>query len=96
MRVRRLLRIKEMAKRFEVNRDVEGVIITKVGRDSSARDKGLRPGNIIVEVNQQKVSSPAEVAAQVEEAKKADRRSVLLLVDQDGDLRFVALKLKKG
>ena len=87
---------KEMAKRFEVNRDVEGVIITKVGRDSSARDKGLRPGNIIVEVNQQKVSSPAEVAAQVEEAKKADRRSVLLLVDQDGDLRFVALKLKKG
>ena len=87
---------KEMAKRFEVNRDVEGVMITKVARDSSARDKGLRPGNIIVEVNQQKVSSPAEVAAQIEEAKKADRRSVLLLVDQDGDLRFVALKLKKS
>ena len=87
---------KEMAKRFEVNRDVEGVMITKVARDSSARDKGLRPGNIIVEVNQQKVSSPAEVAAQIEEDKKADRRSVLLLVDQDGDLRFVALKLKKS
>ena len=55
----------------------------------------MRPGTLIVEVNQEKVTSPAEVAAKINEAKDAGRRSVLLLVDQGGDLRFVALRIKK-
>ncbi len=87
---------KELAKRFEIDRETDGVVITAVDRDSSAREKGLRPGNVIVEVNQEKVNSPDDVAAQVAAARKAGRRSVLLLVDQDGDLRFVALRIKKG
>ncbi|MEC7657528.1 MAG: serine protease, partial [Pseudomonadota bacterium] len=60
-----------------------------------AQEKGLRPGTLIVEINQDKVSSPAEIAAKLDEARKAGRRSVLLLVDQAGDLRFVALRIKK-
>jgi len=86
---------KALAKQFELDEDGEGVVVTDVERDSSAREKGLRPGTLIVEVNQEKVASPAEVAAKINEAKDAGRRSVLLLVDQGGDLRFVALRIKK-
>ncbi|MEL0112014.1 MAG: PDZ domain-containing protein, partial [Rickettsiales bacterium] len=86
---------KALAKQFELDEDGEGVVVTDVERDSSAREKGLRPGTLIVEVNQEKVTSPAEVAAKINEAKDAGRRSVLLLVDQGGDLRFVALRIKK-
>ena len=84
-----------MAKQFELEEGSEGVVVTDVENESAAQEKGLRPGTLIVEINQDKVSSPAEVAAKIDEARKAGRRSVLLLVDQAGDLRFVALKIKK-
>ena len=86
---------KALAKQFELDEDAKGVVIVDVERDSSAREKGLQPGTLIVEVNQEKISSPAEMVAKIEEAREAGRRSVLLLVDQDGDLRFVALRIKK-
>lgn len=84
-----------LAKQFELDDDSEGVVIVDVERDSNAREKGLRPGTLVVEVNQEKVSSPAEIAAKVEEAREAKRRTVLLLIDQGGDLRFVAIRIKK-
>ncbi len=81
---------------FEIGDEVEGVLITEVKGDSVAADKGLRPGDVIVEVGQEEVKSPSQVARMVEKAKKEGRKSVLLLVDRGGDLRFVALKLEKG
>ena len=86
---------KTLAKQFELDEESEGVVIVDVERDSSAREKGLQPGTLVVEVNQEKVTLPAEIAAKIEEARAAGRRSVLLLVDQGGDLRFVALRIKK-
>ena len=61
--------------------------------DSPAAEKGLNPGEVIIEVGQEKVESPADVSRMVEEAREAGRRSVLLLIDRDGDLRFVALSV---
>jgi serine protease Do len=84
-----------LAKQFELDEDSEGVVILDVERESNAREKGLRPGTLVVEVNQEKVSSPAEIVAKVEEASEAGRRTVLLLIDQGGDLRFVAVRIKK-
>jgi len=84
-----------LAKQFELDEDSEGVVIVDVERESNAREKGLRPGTLVVEINQEKVSSPAEIAAKVEEAREAGRRTVLLLIDQGGDIRFVAVRIKK-
>ncbi|MGB0552300.1 MAG: DegQ family serine endoprotease [Alphaproteobacteria bacterium] len=86
---------KALAKQFELDEDSEGVVIVDVERESKAHKKGLRPGTLVVEINQEKVSSPAEIAAKVEEAREAGRRTVLLLIDQGGDLRFVAVRIKK-
>ena len=70
-------------------------MVTDVKSDSGAEQKGLKPGTLLVEVNQEKVSSPSEIIAKINDARKAGRQSVLLLIDQSGDLRFVALKIKK-
>ena len=78
---------------FELAEDIQGVLITGVAADSAAAEKGLRPGDVILEVSQEKVSTPAQVAAKVQEAEQADRRSVLLLVDRSGELRFVAVRV---
>ncbi|MEO5577505.1 MAG: PDZ domain-containing protein, partial [Sphingomicrobium sp.] len=57
-----------------------GVVISAVEPASDAAEKGIRPGFLIMSVNQQPVTSPAEVAATIEAARRANRRSVLLLV----------------
>jgi len=73
--------------------DAQGVVVTDVTGTSAAGEKGVKPGDIIVEVNQEEVKSPADVAAKIKAARDAKRKSVLLLVDQKGDLRFVAVRI---
>ena len=81
----------ELRQQFELNADVKGVVVTEVQSGSPASEKGLRAGDLIIEVSQQEVGSPAEVADLIEKARKEGKKSVLLLVDRQGDLRFVAL-----
>ncbi len=84
-----------MRKQFNVPDDIDGVVVTKINPKGEAAIKGLSAGDVIVEVNQAKVGSPKEAADAVEKAEKAGKSSVLLLVNREGDVRFVALKLKK-
>ncbi len=79
---------------FEVGDDVNGVAVVAVADAGPAREKGVRPGDVIVEVAQQEVRTTQEVKDKVAEAKKAGKKSVLLLLYRGGDLRFVAVKLE--
>ncbi len=82
-----------LRQRFEIGPKVEGALITAVDPASEAAEQALRTGDVITEVSQQKTASPEAVAAAIEAAKKAKRKSVLLLVSRADDVRFVALKL---
>ncbi len=86
----------EMRERFEIPGEAKGVVITEVAEGSTASDENLRPGDVIVEVGQEEVNSPPEVAAKVSEALDSDKKSVLVLIDRGGDLRFVALRFSEG
>ena len=71
-----------------------GVIITAVAVGSDANEKGLRRGDLIVSVNRQAVTTPAQVLAGVETARRANRTSVLLLVRRgDSQERFVGIDI---
>ncbi|MEQ9199383.1 MAG: PDZ domain-containing protein, partial [Rhodospirillales bacterium] len=82
--------------KYELKTDQRGVLVTDVLGDSSAAEKGVRPGDVIVEVGQQVVQSPKDVAARVEQARKDGKKSVLLLVESREGLRFVALRIDQG
>jgi len=86
-----------MAEKYSLESGQDGVLITGIDGDSSAAEKGLREGDVIVEVNQEKVTTPDAVAAKIKDAAQNGRRSVLLLIsNRDGDLRFVALRIDAG
>jgi serine protease Do len=80
----------------------EGVVITEVDPASDAADKGLKPGDVILEVAGIAVSNPSDVAAGVKKAmdgaKTTDKETVKVLMQvKTGDqTRFVALSLKKA
>ncbi|MCK9994040.1 MAG: serine protease Do, partial [Alphaproteobacteria bacterium] len=84
-----------LREQFEVNADVNGVAVVATADNGPAREKGIRPGDIIVEVAQQEVRTPQEVKDKVAAAKKAGKKTVLLLLYRGGDLRFVAVKLEE-
>ncbi len=78
---------------FGIPDNVTGVLITGITEAGSAAEKGLRPGDVIVEVGQEPVVAPEDVEAKVNEALEAGRGSVLLLVQSGGDLRFVPVTI---
>ena len=55
-------------------------MITQVDPNSDAAEKGLQRADLILSVNQQAVTTPAQVQAAVEAARRSGRTSVLLLV----------------
>lgn len=80
---------------FSVPDDVNGVIVVKTDPKGEAATKGITVGDVIVEINQQKTEKAEDVAGLVAKAEKEGKSSVLLLVNREGDVRFVALRLKK-
>jgi serine protease Do len=79
----------------------EGVVITEVDPASDAAEKGLKPGDVILEVAGVAVSNPSDVAAGVKKAidsSKVDKDTIKVLMQvKSGDqTRFVALSLKKA
>ncbi|MCB1882580.1 MAG: DegQ family serine endoprotease [Geminicoccaceae bacterium] len=80
--------------RFQLGDDAKGVVIVEVEADSPAGSESLQPGDLVSEVNQQEIGSPEEMLAKVMEAQGEGKKSVLLLIDRQGDLRFVALRFR--
>jgi serine protease Do len=84
----------ESRKRYTIKDSVKGVVITRVESGSNASDKRIQPGDTIVEIGQEVVTSPADVLKRVEALKKEARKSALLLIaNPQGEVRFVALNI---
>jgi serine protease Do len=85
----------ELRAKHNIGKDLKGVIVLEVDPASPAAEKGVRVGDVIVEVAQEAVASLDDIAKSVDRVKKAGRRSVLLrLEDGKGDLRFVAVPVQ--
>jgi serine protease Do len=86
----------DLKDKFSLAEDAKGVVVVEVANDSAAAEKGFRPGDVIMEAAQTEVKSPDDVTKEITQAKAAGRKSILLLVDRQGDLRFVALRFDQG
>ena len=82
--------------KYHVASDIQGVVVTDVDPDSPAGEKNFRPGDVIVEVQNQPVHSPDDVIRHVEADSKSGKKVEMLLVNRGGDLTFVALRLTEG
>ncbi|HEV7275359.1 MAG TPA: Do family serine endopeptidase [Devosiaceae bacterium] len=79
---------------FALDQEVTGVVVTKVMEGSDALEKGMLPGQVILEVNQRQVGTVSDVTELVGAAKEAGRPAVLFKVtDVTGGSRFIAVRL---
>ena len=73
--------------------DGPGLVVTNIDPDSDAAEKGIRPGDVIMSVNNRQVKKVSEFVDAIKEAKKSGRTAVLLQVESNGQNRFVALPI---
>ena len=79
--------------KYKLAGNVQGVVVSAVEPASPAADKNFRPGDVIVEVQSQPVKTPADVEARVNADVKAGKKAELMLVNRNGDLTYVGLRL---
>ncbi|CAN7430991.1 MULTISPECIES: Do family serine endopeptidase [Rhizobium/Agrobacterium group] len=74
---------------------VEGVLVASVDPGSPAEQKGMKPGDIIVEVGQDFMEVPGDVLVRINGLKSEGRKNAHMMVaDAQGNLRVVALPLE--
>ncbi|WP_306143113.1 DegQ family serine endoprotease [Roseibium sp. MMSF_3412] len=85
----------ELREQFSIDADVSGVVVTEVLPDTSAAEKRITAGDVIKEVAQEPVETPADVASEIDKLKDDGRRSALLLLSNPtGDVRFVPVRIE--
>ena len=71
----------------------EGVVITKVEPKSAAADRGLKKGDVILEVAGKNVTKPGDVGDALEAARTDKKGSVLMRLRSGDAPRYVAVPL---
>lgn len=79
----------EIAERFKI-KDDKGAIITKVEPGSAAESEGLKEGDLIKEINREKVNGAVDFKNMMEKTKKTE--AVLLRVTRENRAFFIVLK----
>jgi serine protease Do len=89
----------ELRKKFSIESQVQGVVVLSVEENSAAFEKRIEAGDVITEADQRPARTPKDLSDRVKEIEARGKDSILLLVSksaQQGEPRFIGLKLKKG
>ncbi len=79
----------DAAQELQIPATTKGVVVSEVDPSSHAADAGLKPGDVIQQVNHRTVTNMREYTQAVGSSKKDDQ--VLLLVDRGGNTLFLAV-----
>ncbi|MDD4617024.1 MAG: Do family serine endopeptidase [Alphaproteobacteria bacterium] len=80
--------------RFDIKKDVTGVVVTSVVPDGVAAEQGVDVGDVISEAAQQEIKSGKDLSEKAKQAKK-DNKPLLLLINRKDELQFVAISFGK-
>lgn len=78
-----------IAKQLGIDRDEKGVVIVKVEHGSSAEDAGLRKGDVVQEIDRQRINGLNDFNKATSKMRTED--TVLLFVNRSGRKFYVAL-----
>ncbi len=79
----------EISKQLGISK-VEGVVIEQVEEGSVAREGGLQNGDVIVEVNRERIRNENDYRVAMEKSKPD--QGVLFLINRRGSMFFVSLR----
>jgi serine protease Do len=78
-----------IARQLKLDPQTQGVVVTNVAASSAAFEAGLRRGDVVMEVNRKPVTNVSEFRSEV---RAAGSEPLLLLVNSNGNVRFIAVE----
>jgi serine protease Do len=79
----------EIARRVDLPSNAGGALVTDVDRNSPAANGGVLPGDIILEVNRQKVANVSQITRELQKVQVG--QPAFMLVWRDGNNVFVTM-----
>jgi serine protease Do len=73
--------------------DARGLVISNVDRSSDAATKGIQANDVLLRAGDRLLATPADLAAVVDQARRAGRPSVLVAVWRGGRTIFLPVKI---
>ena len=83
----------EARQQFNIPADVKGAVVTDVAPDSPAAEAGLKPGDVIEQINRKEVKNAGEAVRLTEHPKD---KVTLLRVWSEGNSRFLVVDESKA
>ncbi len=80
--------------RYKVPSDIDGLLVVEVSKSSGKVARVIRAGDIILQANQKKVTTPRELEMSVKEIKAQNRKALLLQLYRNGDSIFFAIPVE--
>ncbi|RPF81425.1 MAG: Do family serine endopeptidase [Rhodothermaceae bacterium TMED105] len=81
----------ELRARARVGEDVEGVLVTSVTETSKTYRQGLRPGDVITQIQGEAVNSPETAGRVLLSLNQRGEEAILLRIQRQGQRLFIAI-----
>jgi serine protease Do len=79
--------------KYKLGAAQSGVLVVEVAPNTTAADRGVAAGDVILRVQEAPVSAPGDVQKAFEDARRQNRHHILILVDGKDGMRWVPLPL---
>ena len=78
---------------IKLDNSLVGLIVLDISKESEAYQKGVRVGDLILEAHQKKILSVNSLKDLIKDLKSSKKASLLFLLNSNGNLRFLSLRL---
>jgi serine protease Do len=78
---------------YGIPASVKGVLVVDVSPEGAALESGIRPGDVIVSIGENPVSSPMDVRRELTTATANMHHAVLFLINRKGAQLYVGLPI---
>lgn len=84
----------DLRKKYNISNNVQGLILLNIPRKSLWYKKGFTTGDVIITANQKKLDTPKDLELIIKQAKILRKKSILLLVNRQGQTIFIPMEIK--
>lgn len=80
-------------RQFNIDDDIDGVIVLDVSQEGLAAKNGIRRGDVITSINNERIRDAADVQKEIKNAQKDGREKVIVLLQRNTGSQFIPFNL---